>query len=33
MRTEGLGLVSSESIRYLTLSFEILNNNKLSQQQ
>jgi hypothetical protein len=33
MRTEGLGLVSSESVRYLMLSFEILNNNKSSQQQ
>jgi hypothetical protein len=31
MRTEGLGLVSSESVRYLTLNFEILNNNKSSQ--
>jgi hypothetical protein len=32
MRAEGLGLVSSESIRYLTLSFEILNNKKSGQQ-
>jgi hypothetical protein len=30
MRTEGLGLVSSQSVRYLTLTLEILNNNKTS---
>jgi len=30
MRTEGLGLVSSESVRYLTLSFEIINNSNKS---
>ena len=29
----GIRLVSSESIRYLKLSFEIVNNNKSSQQQ